>query len=241
MVTPYDLSVSFATWRQNPAFVDATLVAVEAPPNLLGDYHLNDCPASPACNLGAASKAVPGYQQPPANLAAPAVDIDDEVRPARGGFDAGSDEFGSTPATPPPASDLYFSTAGNTNPPGVTGTADDADIYRWNGSAFSRSIDMTAAPYNLPGRRERRRLRPGGRHALLRCPSATPPWCPGSGPCRTRTSSTGTAAPGRCGSTAAPTAWADAGLDVDAISVAGSTLYFSTTGNTGAAGRRRHR
>ena len=26
------LSVSFATWRQNPAFVDATLVALEAPP-----------------------------------------------------------------------------------------------------------------------------------------------------------------------------------------------------------------
>ena len=37
---PYDLSVSFATWRQNPAFVDATLVTVEAPPNLMGDYHL---------------------------------------------------------------------------------------------------------------------------------------------------------------------------------------------------------
>ena len=40
VVSPYDLSVSFATWRQNPGFVDATLVALEAPPNQLGDYHL---------------------------------------------------------------------------------------------------------------------------------------------------------------------------------------------------------
>ncbi len=45
---------------------------------------------------------------------------------------------------------LFFSTLGNTNPPGVTGTADDADIYSWSGSAFARAIVVTAAPYNLP-------------------------------------------------------------------------------------------
>ena len=45
---------------------------------------------------------------------------------------------------------LYFSTLGNTNPPGVGGTADDADIYSWNGTAYSRMIDASAAPYNLP-------------------------------------------------------------------------------------------
>jgi FtsP/CotA-like multicopper oxidase with cupredoxin domain len=45
---------------------------------------------------------------------------------------------------------LYFSTSGTTNPPGVGGTADDADIYFWNGSAFSRAIDATVAPYSLP-------------------------------------------------------------------------------------------
>jgi FtsP/CotA-like multicopper oxidase with cupredoxin domain len=48
--------------------------------------------------------------------------------------------------TPP----LYFSTSGTTNPPGVGGTADDADIYYWNGSAFSRVIDVSATPYSLP-------------------------------------------------------------------------------------------
>ncbi len=44
---------------------------------------------------------------------------------------------------------LYFSTAGNSTVTGVTG-ADDADIYLWSGTAFSRSIDASAAPYNLP-------------------------------------------------------------------------------------------
>jgi hypothetical protein len=139
VISTYDVSVSFATWRQNPAFVDATLVTVEAPPNLLGNYHLANCPGSPACNLGAASKA---------GVTAPATDIDNQARPALGGFDSGADEFGATVATPSP--DLYFSTAGNINPPGVTGTADDADIHVWNGTAFSRSIDMSEAPYNVP-------------------------------------------------------------------------------------------
>jgi hypothetical protein len=44
---------------------------------------------------------------------------------------------------------LYFSTVGNTNPPNVGGTADDADIYSWNGSAFARVFDATAA--GVPG------------------------------------------------------------------------------------------
>jgi len=39
---------------------------------------------------------------------------------------------------------LYFSTVGNTNPPGVGGTADDADIYSWDGTAFARVWDASA-------------------------------------------------------------------------------------------------
>jgi hypothetical protein len=153
------VSVSFQPWAQNPAFVGAILVTLEAPPNLLGNYHLAACPGSPACNLGAASKPVPSYQGPPATLAAPATDIDDQARPALGGFDAGADEFAASappPPPPPPTSNFYFSTAGNTNPPtrptcpAVGGTADDADIYNWSGTCFSRTIDVTAAPYNLP-------------------------------------------------------------------------------------------
>jgi hypothetical protein len=40
---------------------------------------------------------------------------------------------------------LYFSTFGNSNPPGVTGTADNADIYSWDGVSFSRVFTATAA------------------------------------------------------------------------------------------------
>jgi hypothetical protein len=45
---------------------------------------------------------------------------------------------------------LWFSTSGNTNPPGVGGTADDADIYSWSGTALGRTLDVSAAPYNVP-------------------------------------------------------------------------------------------
>ncbi|MEQ1637898.1 MAG: putative Ig domain-containing protein [Methylococcales bacterium] len=38
---------------------------------------------------------------------------------------------------------VYFSTLGGTNPPGVAGTADTADIYSWNGTAFSRVVDLS--------------------------------------------------------------------------------------------------
>ncbi|MGD9958246.1 SdrD B-like domain-containing protein [Nocardioides sp.] len=145
IVQGYDVSVSFATWRQNPAFVDATLTAVEAPADQLGDYHLGTCSGaspSPACNLGASTKGT---------VAAPATDIDDETRPALGGYDAGADEFGAgAPPPPPPTSDLYFSTSGFSNPPGVSGTPSNGDILQWDGTAFSRAIDVSAAPYNLP-------------------------------------------------------------------------------------------
>jgi len=40
---------------------------------------------------------------------------------------------------------LYFSTLGNTNPPGVPGVADDADIYSWNGTTYTRVWDATVA------------------------------------------------------------------------------------------------
>ncbi len=45
---------------------------------------------------------------------------------------------------------LWYSTVGSSNPPGVGGTADDSDIYRWSGNDHSRSIDLSAAPYRVP-------------------------------------------------------------------------------------------
>ena len=39
---------------------------------------------------------------------------------------------------------LYFATVGASNPPGVTGTPDDADLYSWNGSRYARVFDASA-------------------------------------------------------------------------------------------------
>ncbi|WP_457206237.1 S8 family serine peptidase [Nocardioides sp. P5_C9_2] len=38
---------------------------------------------------------------------------------------------------------LYFSTLGSTTVPGVAGTADDADIYSWNGTGYARAWDAS--------------------------------------------------------------------------------------------------
>jgi hypothetical protein len=144
---PWVPSVSFATWRQNPAFVDATLVVPsstgEVPAGLMGDYHLQGCPTSPACDIGAPSRG---------GVNAPATDIDGNTRPSGTAFDAGSDEVvqAPPPPPPPPPATFVFSTAGNDAVPGVTGTADDSDLYGWDGTAYNRQVDVTAAPYGVP-------------------------------------------------------------------------------------------
>jgi hypothetical protein len=90
--TPYDTSVLGLPWRGNPNFVANTIVAQDVPVTIMGDYHLSGT-GSPAYNMGAASKAVPGYQQPPATLAAPTTDFDGQSRPFGGAFDSGADEI----------------------------------------------------------------------------------------------------------------------------------------------------
>jgi hypothetical protein len=95
VVSPYDVSVTFNVWRNNPAFIDAILVAVDLPPTLMGNYHL-PATGSPALNAGAASKTIGAL-----TVNAPVFDIDNEPRPAGAGFDIGADEF-APPAPPPP-------------------------------------------------------------------------------------------------------------------------------------------
>jgi hypothetical protein len=234
VASQYDVSVSFDIWRQNPAFVDAGLVTVEAPPNLLGNYHLAGCPASPACNRGASAKAVPSYQQPPANLPAPTTDFDDQARPAMGGFDSGADE--SDIALAAPVIDLYYSTFGDENPPGVGGTADDADIYRWNGTAHSRNIDVSNAPYSLPaGANVDGFGRVDATHFYMSF-SGTTTTLPGLGAVEDEDVvyySAGTWSMYFDGTARGLTA---ANQDIDAIHVTGGTLYFSTVGNTNPTG-----
>ena len=48
-----------------------------------------------------------------------------------------------------PGAMLYFSTVGNFAVPGVAGPYDDADIYAWNGTSFTRVFDGSVA--GLPG------------------------------------------------------------------------------------------
>ncbi|NUQ86536.1 MAG: hypothetical protein HUU11_17690, partial [Anaerolineales bacterium] len=79
---------------------------------------------------------------PTASLAPGSYTVRARMRDAAGNWSAYSSATLTVTAPPTP---LYFSTFGNANPPGVGGTADDADIYFWSGSAFSREFDATAA------------------------------------------------------------------------------------------------
>lgn len=88
VVTPYDVAVTFNTWRNNPAFLGAIMISADLPPNLMGNYHLAACSA--AGNLGVANKS---------GTSAPTTDIDGQSRPAGGGFDSGADEFCGASAT----------------------------------------------------------------------------------------------------------------------------------------------
>lgn len=88
VAAPYDVSVTFNAWRNNPAFRGAILVAVDLPPTLMGDYHLSA--GSPAQDAGAASTTVAGV-----TVAAPATDVDDGARPQGAGYDIGADELGA--------------------------------------------------------------------------------------------------------------------------------------------------
>jgi uncharacterized repeat protein (TIGR01451 family) len=81
VVAPYDVSVTFNAWRNNPAFIGAIMISADLPPNLMGNYHIKA--ASPAYNSGASIKGA---------VTAPAFDIDNEGRPAFGAFDIGADE-----------------------------------------------------------------------------------------------------------------------------------------------------
>ena len=60
-------------------------------------------------------------------------------------FDGSARGVGSTDldAISVVGSALYFSTDNGVVPKGVSGTGDDSDIYRWNGSTFARVVDAT--------------------------------------------------------------------------------------------------
>ena len=139
--------------------------------------------------------------------------------------------------TPLPAAVLYFSTSGNVNPPGVTGTADNADIYSWNGTTFSRMIDASG-PGSLG--------LPGGANVIGFVPvDATRFYMSFSG--------ANTNVPGLGNVQDEDVVYYDNGVwsvyfdgtaqgltaggqDLDAVSIVGGILYFSTSGNVNPTG-----
>ncbi|MGA9344370.1 MAG: S8 family serine peptidase, partial [Nocardioidaceae bacterium] len=129
---------------------------------------------------------------------------------------------------------LYISTLGNENPPGVSGTADDADIYRWSGGVFTRDYDASAK--GLPGVADIDGYDRVSATQFYASFTAASTKLPGLGTVQdedvvyfdgTNWSMffDGTAK----GLTASA-------QDLDAISIVGGTLYFSTVGNTAVPG-----
>ncbi len=85
VVQEYTTTVSVLPWRGNPNFVGVLIVALDLPPTLMGDYHLQA--GSPAFNAGVSSKN---------GIGAPNDDIDGERRPLAGVYDIGADEHNGT-------------------------------------------------------------------------------------------------------------------------------------------------
>ena len=85
IITPYDVALTFTSWRTNINYIGAIMVSADLPPSLMGDYHIQS--TSPAVDQGAVSKN---------SVTAPPFDIDNQVRPASVGFDMGADEISST-------------------------------------------------------------------------------------------------------------------------------------------------
>ena len=136
---------------------------------------------------------------------------------------------------PPPQPNLYFSTSGNTNPPGVSGTADDADIYFYNGTAFSRSIDVSTITNPVPGGANVDGFdRVDATHFYLSFDGTVT--LPGLGSVQDEDVVFYNAGTWTVYFDGTPAARGLSGSDLDAINVSGGVLYFSTDNTTVPAG-----
>jgi hypothetical protein len=141
----------------------------------------------------------------------------------------------SLEVTPPPPTDaLVLSTLANSTVPGVTGIPDDADLYSWSGSSFRRDVDASGA--GLPSAANVDGLDwVDATHFYLSF-AADSTWVPGLGKVQDEDvvyDNAGTWSVWFDGTAHGLTA---SGLDLDAISVDGATLSFSTRGNVNPPG-----
>ena len=171
------------------------------------------------------------------HTAAPAFDYRRPDAPALGGFDAGADEFGGLGATSTrDRRPLLLDGRAPRNPPGVAGTADDADVYRWNGTALQPSIDTHRRAPSACRPLPTSTASPGSTPRTSTCRSATTRRCRDWAPVQDEDVVYRNGSTGGSTSTARHTGWPSANLDIDAISVVGGVLYFSTAGNTNPPG-----
>lgn len=137
---------------------------------------------------------------------------------------------------------IYFSIFGNNaNPPGVTGAADDADIYSWNGTIFSRIADVTTLGVPAAANADEIKVVDAS-HFYVSFANDTVLTNPVGGTTLTVQDEDiayfnngtwsvyfdGTGA----GLTSATNTTVAAARDIDAFDIAGSTIYFSTQGDS---------
>ena len=133
---------------------------------------------------------------------------------------------------------IFFSTFGNTNPPGVAGAADDADIYSWSGVAYTRAIDATGITNPLPATANVDGFaRVSGTQFYMSFAGDVTIVLPGPD----LTVQDEDVVLYNAGAWSVYFDGTAHGLtlanqDLDAISIAGGTLYFSTVGNTNPPG-----
>ncbi len=128
---------------------------------------------------------------------------------------------------------VYFSTFGSTNPTGLGGTADDADIYSWNGVAFTRVVDATTKGVPSAANVDELKI-VDATHFYLSFVTDTN--LPGIGTVQDEDivyNNNGTWSVFFDGTAKGLT---NTNHDVDAFDIAGNTVYFSTSGSTNTPG-----
>lgn len=131
---------------------------------------------------------------------------------------------------------LYFSTAGNATVPGVSSPYDDSDIYTFDGAAFGRSI-VAVADLKLPSTANIDALSVVAPNTLYLSFANTSLSVPGIGTVLDEDVlkyEGGTWSIWFRGATCGLNS-SDSG-DIDAVSVAGDVVYFSTLGNLSVSG-----
>jgi Multicopper oxidase len=128
---------------------------------------------------------------------------------------------------------LYYSTLGNSNPPGVGGAADDSDIYLWSGAAHSRSVDLSTL--GVPGAANVDGYSRGA-GATFYVSFAADTNLTGLGAVQDEDVVRWNGSAWSVFFNGTAHGLTAANLDLDAINVAGSMLYFSTLGNSNPPG-----